>query len=269
LLLNAVLALGIAGLVFGAMLAMAAERFKVEEDPKVLEVLAALPGANCGACGFPGCSGLAQAIVKGEAPTNACVPGGKAVAEAVSKIMGVDAEVSEPQVAVVYCQGDQDNAKSVADYHGHASCQAVNLLGGLKGCPYGCLGFGDCVKACPFGAMYMSKDGLPIVIPEKCTGCGACVKACPRGVIDLAPRGKNVHILCSSYDKGPSVRKYCKVGCIACQLCVKACPQTAISMDKGTLARIDYALCDNCGICATKCPMKTIRDENKDKSVTA
>ncbi|HON87817.1 MAG TPA: 4Fe-4S binding protein, partial [Bacillota bacterium] len=104
---------------------------------------------------------------------------------------------------------------------------------------------------------------------EKCTGCGACVRACPRGVIALAPRGKNVHILCSSYDKGPSVRKYCKVGCIACQLCVKACPQTAISMDKGTLARIDYALCDNCGICATKCPMKTIRDENKDKSVTA
>ena len=260
--LNAIIALGIAGLVFGAMLALAAEKFKVEQDPRMLEILNVLPGANCGACGFPGCSGLAEAIARGEAPANACVPGGKAAAEAISKIMNVDVAESMSEVAVVYCQGHEHNAEISAQYHGVTSCKGANMLGGHKSCASGCLGFGDCVKACPFGAMYMSEEGLPVVIKEKCTGCGACAKACPRGIIDLVPPDKDVHILCRSFDKGPSVRKYCKVGCIACQLCVRSCPQEAISMDKGTLAKIDYSLCDNCGICATKCPTGAIRDES-------
>ena len=259
--LGAVLALGSAGLVFGGVLALAAEKFKVEEDPKVSEILSVLPGANCGACGFPGCSGLALAISEGKAPCNACIPGGNAVAEKVSEIMGVSSDAVEPQVAVVYCQGGHSNAEELAEYHGVMDCSALDKLGGLKGCPYGCLGLGSCVAACPFDAMYMSPEGLPVVIKEKCTGCGACVRACPRHVISLAPVGKEVHILCNSYDKGAAVRKYCKVGCIACQLCVRSCPQKAISMDKGTLAKIDYSLCDNCGICVSKCPVKTIIDE--------
>lgn len=121
------------------------------------------------------------------------------------------------------------------------------------------------MRACPFDAMYMAPNGLPVVIEEKCTGCGACVRACPRDVIDLVPADKQVHILCKSYDKGAQVRKYCQVGCIACRICVRACPQKAISMDKDTLAVIDYSLCDNCGICATKCPMKTIVDRQQPK----
>lgn len=258
--LSAIVTLGAAGLVFGGFLALAAQKFKVEEDPKVAEILEVLPGANCGACGFPGCAGLASAIVKGEAPCNVCIPGGDAVADKIASIMGVVCEGVEPMVAVVCCQGDDDRAELVAQYHGVMDCHAANQLGGSKGCPYGCLGLGSCVRACPFDAMYMSPEGLPVVIKEKCTGCGACVRACPRGIIDLAPCDKHVHILCSSYDKGPQVRKYCRVGCIACRICVRSCPQEAISMDRDTLAKIDYSICDNCGVCVAKCPMKTIVD---------
>lgn len=263
--LSAVLTLGIAGLVFGGFLALAAQRFKVEEDPRVAEILAALPGANCGACGFPGCAGLAEAVARGEAPCNACIPGGDAVAEKLASIMGMACEAVEPMKAVVYCQGDNDRAQIGAEYHGVQDCHALHQLGGSKTCPYGCLGLGTCVRACPFDAMYMAPNGLPVVIEEKCTGCGACVRACPRDVIDLVPADKQVHILCKSYDKGAQVRKYCQVGCIACRICVRACPQKAISMDKDTLAVIDYSLCDNCGICATKCPMKTIVDRQQPK----
>ncbi|HHT84896.1 MAG: RnfABCDGE type electron transport complex subunit B [Bacillota bacterium] len=264
--LTALVTLGAAGLVFGSFLALAAQKFRVEEDPKIAEILAVLPGANCGACGFPGCAGLAAAIAKGEAPCNACVPGGDGVAEKLASIMGMACDAVEPMIAVVYCQGDDDRAEIVAEYHGVMDCKALDQLGGSKGCPYGCLGLGTCVRACPFDAMYMSPKGLPVVIEKKCTGCGACVRACPRGVIDLAPVSKRVHILCKSYDKGPQVRKYCKVGCIACRICVRSCPQKAISMDRDTLAKIDYSLCDNCGICATKCPAKTIVDRRRSEA---
>ncbi|HHX09798.1 MAG TPA: RnfABCDGE type electron transport complex subunit B [Firmicutes bacterium] len=265
--LSAVLTLGAAGLVFGGFLALAAQRFKVEEDSRVAEILAVLPGANCGACGFPGCAGLAEAVAKGEAPCKACVPGGDAVAEKLASIMGMAREAVRPMKAVVYCQGDDDRAEIVAEYHGVMDCRALHQLGGSKGCPYGCLGLGNCVRACAFGAIYMAPGGLPVVNEEKCTGCGACVRACPRGVIDLVPADKQVHILCRSYDKGPQVRQYCKVGCIACRICVRSCPQNAISMDRDTLAVIDYSLCDNCGICATKCPVKTIVDNNNKSEV--
>ena len=255
---EAVLTLGISGLVFGVLLGLAAAKFKLEQDPRVSQILDVLPGANCGGCGYPGCSGLASAIVAGQAPVNACVVGGNTVAEKIAGIMGVEASPVTSKVAVVYCQGSCEAAEPKAEYLGIEDCRALNQLGGTKGCPYGCLGLGSCVKACKFGAIYMSPDGVPVVIREKCTGCGACVKACPRGIIDLVPAEKQVHILCRSYDKGPVVRKYCKVGCIACQACVKVCPVKAISMDKQTLARIDYSLCNNCEVCVSKCPVKTI-----------
>ena len=256
--LDAVLSLGISGLVIGVLLAVAANKFKVETDPKIPEIQSVLPGANCGACGYPGCAGLATAIVEGRAATNACKVGGNAVAEKISGIMGVSGGAVEPQVAVVYCQGDCDLAERSADYAGVTDCQALNALGGTKACAYGCLGLGSCVKACPFDAIHMNEKGIPVVDRDKCTGCGMCVKACPRSVIGLVNADKEVHILCRSYDRGPVVRKCCKVGCIACQACVKSCPQKAISMDHGTLAKIDYSLCDNCGVCVTKCPVKTI-----------
>lgn len=267
--LQATLALGLAGLVFGGLLALAAQKFRVQVDPKVTEVLSVLPGANCGGCGYPGCSGLASAIAEGKAPVNACVVGGNPVAERIAGIMGVAASAVEPMVAVVYCQGSDSLAEKSAEYDGVEDCRALDQIGGTKSCPYGCLGLGTCVRACKFGAMYMSKDGLPVVIKEKCTGCGACARVCPRHVIDMVPKSKEVHILCRSYDRGPVVRKYCKVGCIACQACVRACPLKCISMDRGTLAKIDYSVCDNCGICATKCPVKTIVDEKKVASAAS
>lgn len=255
----AVIALGVSGLAIGVLLAVAANKMRVETDPKIGQIQAVLPGANCGGCGYPGCGGLSTAIVEGNAPVNACKVGGNAVAEKISGIMGVAAAAIEPMTAVVHCQGDCKMTDRLAEYQGVTECQALNALGGTKACAYGCLGLGSCVKACPFGAMYMSQDGIPVVIREKCTGCGVCVKACPRTVIELVPTEKKVAVLCRSYDKGPAVRKYCKIGCIACQACVRVCPQNAISMDRETLAKIDYSLCDNCGACVEKCPVKTIR----------
>ncbi len=256
--LQAAIFLGVSGLVIGVLLAVAAKKFKVEEDPRVGEIISVLPGANCGGCGYPGCAGYASSVVAGTAPVNACVVGGNLVAEKIAQITGKAASAVEPSVAVVFCQGDNEKAVKNAEYQGISDCLALHLLGGNKECSYGCLGLGSCVEACKFDAMYMSDKGLPVVIPEKCTGCGACVKACPRNVIELVPKDKEVHILCRSYDKGPAVRKYCSVGCIACTICVRSCPQKAIAMDKGTLAKIDYSLCDNCGICSSKCPAKTI-----------
>ena len=266
---EAVVSLGLSGLFIGVLLAVAAQKFKVETDPKITEIISALPGANCGGCGFPGCSGLANAIVEGTAPVTACIVGGSAVAEKIGEIMGVSAGAVEPSVAVVYCQGNCANAEVSVVYEGVTDCQALHALGGTKRCTYSCLGLGSCVAACQFDAITMGEDGIPVVDREKCTGCGACAKACPRGIIDIIPAAKKVHILCRSYDKGPVTRKNCKTGCIACQACVRACPQKAISMDKGTLAKIDYSLCDNCGICVTKCPVKTIKSYEDRVEVAA
>lgn len=256
--LEASLFLGLTGLAIGLLLALAAKKFKIDEDPRVEAIMSALPGANCGACGYPGCAGYAASVVGGEAPVTGCVVGGNAVAEKIAEIMGVSASSVTPSIAVVYCQGDNEQAVKAAEYSGITDCLALNLLGGDKECVYGCLGLGSCVAACPFDAIYMNEKGLPVVVAEKCTGCGLCAKACPRGVIGIVPVDKEVHVRCRSYDKGSVVSKYCKVGCIACTLCVKACPQNAITMDQGTLAKIDYSICDNCGICSTKCPVKTI-----------
>lgn len=255
---EAAISLGLSGLFIGVLLAVAANKFKVEVDPRVPQIQSVLPGANCGACGYPGCAGFSQAIVEGRASVSACKVGGNEVAERISGIMGVSADPVEPQVAVVYCQGDCVRATNSAVYDGITECQALHALGGTKTCLFGCLGLGSCVRACLFGAMHMSEEGLPVVDREKCTGCGMCVKACPRMGIGLAPRDKEVHVLCRSYDRGPVVRKYCTIGCIACQACVRACPEKAIAMDKGLLAKIDYSLCTNCGVCVAKCPVKTI-----------
>lgn len=266
---GAIISLGVSGLVIGVLLAVAAQKFKVETDPKVSQIISVLPGANCGGCGFPGCSGLANAIAEGRAQVSACVVGGSSVAEKIGGIMGVSAGAVESSVAVVYCQGNCTNAEAIATYEGVTDCRALQALGGTKKCAYGCLGLGSCVKACSFGAITMGEDGIPVVDRDKCSGCGACAKACPRSVIEMIPAAKKVHILCRSYDKGPVTRKNCKTGCIACQACVRACPQKAISMDKGTLAKIDYALCDNCRICVAKCPVKAIKSYGDKVEVAA
>lgn len=249
-----VLSIGGLGVVFGAGLGYAGKIFAVEEDPKLGEVLAALPGANCGGCGFPGCGGAASAIVAGTAPVNCCPVGGASVAEKIGAIMGIEASASEPVVAFVKCNGTCSTAKDKYDYFGLDDCVFAAQLagGGSKSCSYGCLGLGSCKKACAFGAIEIV-DGIAVIDKEKCVACGKCVSTCPKHIIELLPAKKKVKVQCSSKDTGKAVMANCSVGCIACKICEKNCPFDAIHV-VDNIAVIDYAKCKACGICANKCP---------------
>ncbi len=254
---NAIISLGVMGAAFGGLLAFAAQKFAVEADPRVEAIKAALPGANCGACGKPGCAGLAEAIARGEVPVNACPVGGAAVGAKVGEIMGIKVDPNvERRIAKVLCQG---GCVDRSDYHGPQDCKAAVLVGGgHKSCTYACVGFGNCARVCPFGAITMSDKGLPVIDEEKCTGCTKCVAECPKAVLSMAPVSKAVHVACVSKDKGPMVRKTeCKPGCIACGICQKNCPHDAIHV-VNNLAVIDYDKCVNCGVCVAKCPTKAI-----------
>ena len=204
---------------------------------------------------------MAEAVAKGHAPADGCKPGGAGVASRIADIMGVAIGASDGRkVARVVCRGDSSNCQARAAYAGVPSCRAALFAGGgFKACEYGCLGLGDCVRACPFGAMHMSAAGLPEVDEEKCTACGKCVTECPRGIMELIPEPNRVFVSCRSKARGPVVRKACKVGCIGCMACVKACPTGAMSV-QDNLARIDYSKCDSCGLCAAKCPTHAIVD---------
>lgn len=261
--LTAILSVGGLGLIFGVGLALAAKRFAVRVDPRVEEILEALPGANCGACGYAGCLGFAQAVVEGKAPVDGCMPGGAAVARELGKIMGEEVGEGIKKTAFVQCRGGRDKAKQKFSYQGLENCGAASLIsGGPKACRYGCLGFGDCVKVCPFDAIRMGEDGIPVVDDEKCTGCGLCVQACPRRIITLLPTSQKVFVGCISKDKGGLVRKTCTVGCIGCGICAKKCPSEAITIEDN-YAWFDYDKCINCGICAYVCPTKAIVDKVK------
>lgn len=253
-----VLSIGGLGLVLGAGLGYAGKIFAVEEDPKIGEVIEALPGANCGGCGYPGCAGLASAIVAGNAPVNGCPVGGAKSAEAIAKIMGVEAGSSDPTAAVVKCNGTCSNAKEKYEYSGIEDCNmASQLVGaGAKGCTFGCLGLGSCVKVCAFDALKVV-DSVAVVDKEKCVSCGKCITACPKKLIEILPAKNKVKVLCSSKDKGKDVMANCSVGCIACKICEKSCPFDAIHVIDN-VAVIDYTKCKACGICANKCPKKVI-----------
>lgn len=257
--LYAAAALGGAGIVFGLLLAVAARVFAVKTDPRIEEVKEALPGANCGACGYAGCSGFAEAVVKGTAPIDGCIPGGSDTINAVACVLGQEPCGSISKVAVVFCIGDRDSAVDSFEYDGVQDCSlAQNYGGGFKACSYGCLGLGSCVKACPFDAIKMQKNGLPLVDEERCGGCGLCSKACPRDIIKILPKSKEGHlVLCNSHDRGKNVTRACKVGCTACTACVKACPQEAIAMENN-LAVIDLDKCNDCRECTFKCRPGTI-----------
>ncbi|HIT88600.1 MAG TPA: Fe-S cluster domain-containing protein [Candidatus Coprocola pullicola] len=252
------LSIGGLGVVLGAGLGYAGKLFAVEEDPKLGEVLEALPGANCGGCGFPGCSGCASAIVAGTAPVNACPVGGAAVAEKIGAIMGIEASTSEPTAAFVKCKGTCGVAKEKYTYFGLDDCvMAMQLAGGgSKSCTYGCLGLGSCKKACGFGAIEII-DGVAVVDKDKCVSCGKCVSTCPKHIIELLPAKKKVKVECSSKDNGKGVMAVCSAGCIACKICEKNCPFDAIHV-VDNLAVIDYDKCKACGICANKCPKGVI-----------
>ncbi|MGL4791768.1 MAG: RnfABCDGE type electron transport complex subunit B [Anaerotignaceae bacterium] len=253
-----VLSIGGLGLVFGAGLGYAGKVFAVEEDPRIGQVTACLPGANCGGCGFPGCGGLAVAIVEGKAPITACPVGGSQCIADISEVMGVVAEEKEKEVAYVNCGGTCDLSVNKYKYFGMDDCGMASQLagGGAKGCAFGCLGLGSCVKACAFDAIDIV-DGVAVINDDKCVSCGKCVKACPKSIISIIPAAKKTRVACNSKDAGKVVNANCKVGCIACKLCVKACKFEAIKVENN-IAIIDYSLCKDCGLCAMKCPKKVI-----------
>jgi len=247
------------GLFFGILLALASKLFAVKTDPRIDAVREALPGANCGACGYASCVSFAEAVVHEEAPTNGCVPGQEETARAVADILKRDYIAVKPLVATVFCAGDKEKTTDLYVYDGVEDCSVVlHYHNGLKGCSYGCLGLGSCVDACPFGVITMGEHGLPVVDADACTGCGLCVKACPRDLIKILPQSDLGHlVLCSSHDRGKQVSAVCSIGCIACKACIKACPRDAIEMEE-YLAVIDLEKCDDCGKCVEACRPGTI-----------
>ena len=229
------------------------------DDPDGLAVLEALPGANCGACGFTGCDGYAKALLTPGTKTNLCVPGGAEAARKLAEVLGVEAEAVEPKVAIVRCGGDCEHTSPKEDYRGIASCQAAKLFFGGKGtCTYGCLGFGDCAKVCPHDAISWN-NGIAAIDPSVCVGCGLCAKTCPQQVIAIIPQSAKTAVLCSNHDKGAVTRKACSAGCIGCMKCVKTCEHDAVHVE-GNLASVDYEKCVGCGACAQACPTGALHD---------
>ncbi|PLX97968.1 MAG: ferredoxin [Desulfuromonas sp.] len=257
--LSSILSLGAIGFLAALALGFAARKFAVEVDPREEAVLELLPGANCGACGFPGCAGYAKMVAGSDTISAPCPPGGAAVMEKIANIMGLAPITTTPKVAVVMCQGDNHKAKNKYKYLGLTDCRAAQKVAdGPKQCPGGCMGLGTCERICPFGAIEMTPDHLAVISRRKCTGCGKCVAACPRDVIKMKPLEATTHVLCNSHDKGALVRKYCDVGCIACQICKKQVPE-AYEIEN-FLATVVYDHHDKASEAVEKCPTKCIRD---------
>ena len=268
------IAIGVLGglaLVFGLVLAAASKVFYVETDPRLDQLNECLPGANCGGCGYAGCGGYAEAVLKGEAPIGKCASGGNECARSMAAIMGVAAEEVTRKVALVRCSGEKRydksgnlvaGAKVKAEYEGFRDCIAASKVGGNGplSCKFGCLGFGTCVKACKYEAISIV-NGVAKVNEDRCVGCMACAAACPRQLIIPVEPHRKVVIACNSMAKGAVTTRGCTVGCIGCGLCKKICPHDAISIEQNR-AIIDYSKCDSCGLCATVCPKKLIKDSN-------
>jgi Na+-translocating ferredoxin:NAD+ oxidoreductase RNF subunit RnfB len=256
--------LGGVGLLCGLMLAVASRLFAVKTDPRIEALENILPGGNCGGCGFPSCHAYAQNMVESGAEPNRCVLGVDK-ADDISKVLGKEVVAAESRVAAIKCYGGNTAVKGF-DYDGLPSCRAASLYGGGdRLCKHSCLGFGDCVEACPFGALSRAGRDAPRVDRDKCTGCGNCTKVCPKGVIVLIPRKARTLIACNSEEKGKVVRKICEMGCISCGRCIKVCPEDALSMKDGRIW-MDYSRCTNCGHCIEECPRKTIKDINPPES---
>lgn len=255
------------GLLLALVLFLVASKFKVEEDPRIDEVEKAMPGANCGGCGYAGCRAFADSAVKAPNLDNHyCPVGGNDVMKKVADILGFEVKEKAPQVAVVRCNGSCANRPRTNIYDGVQSCRVkAALYAGDTACPFGCLGCGDCVGACQFGAISMDTEtGLPVVDETKCTACGACVKACPKHIIELrpkGPRGMRVYVSCVNKDKGGVARKACTAACIGCTKCAKVCPREAITI-ADNLAYIDPAKCRLCKKCVDECPTGAIHAVN-------
>lgn len=254
------------GIIAGGMLTIADKFMAVKMDETAANILAALPGANCGACGYAGCEDYANALAKdGEhvLKTNLCTPGGNTVAMEISSILGVKFEGASSKFAIMKCSGTRERTKYNMDYKGPQTCEANKLFFRGRGtCEKGCMGFGDCFAVCNYDAIRMV-DGIAVVNKDRCVGCGLCAKACPNQLIELVPETTNVVVGCSSVDTGKVTRQNCAIGCIACKICEKNCPADAIHVVDNH-AVIDYAKCTNCALCAQKCPRKVIHVFAKD-----
>ena len=268
--LIAVIVLGAIALVAAAVLYVCSKKFAVKEDPRIAQVSAVLPQANCGGCGYPGCSGMADALVKaadgGSLDGLNCPVGGSAVMEQVADLLGMAVANTEPMVAVVRCNGTCENRPKTVEYCGLRTCAAMNACAaGETACGFGCLGCGDCAEACQFGAIAINPEtGLPEVNEDLCTACGACAKACPRHIIELrkkGPKGRRVYVSCVNRDKGPAAKKACAAACIGCGKCEKECPFGAITVECN-LSYIDPLKCRSCRKCEKVCPTGAIKAVN-------
>ena len=250
---------GLAAL-FAVILAVANSTLKVKEDPRIVGIEEILPGLNCGACGYAGCHAFAEALLKEKADTAGCLAGGKEVADGLSDLLGVCSRETIKKIAIVHCNADKEKRTKSTSYSGIKTCSAANLIKGVINCKYGCMGYGDCFKACPFGAIRMT-GGLPEIIPGKCVACGKCVEACPRDIISLEDHDKDkAFVACNSEDKGPRVREICSKGCIACGICQKL-SEGVFKIDEN-LARVDSELAKTKSVdwekIISKCPTKVI-----------
>ena len=262
-LLSTIMTLSLLGILSAVILYFVAQKFKVEEDPRIDEVEKMLPGANCGGCGFAGCRGMADALVKQDDISSLyCPVGGAEVMKSAASYLGKVAPEKEPTVATVRCGGVCSKRPRTNEYNGSKSCAvAASFYVGETACAYGCLGYGDCVEACAFDAIKVNPEtGIAEVDPEKCTACGACVKACPKHIIELRkkwPKNRAVYVSCVSKDKGAVTMKACKAGCIGCGKCVKVCAFGAITVENG-VAYIDSQKCKLCRKCVNECPTGAI-----------
>lgn len=267
MILIAVISLGAIGAIGAIILYAASKKFEVYEDPRIAQVQEVLPAANCGGCGYPGCSGFAVACVKADSLDGLLCPvGGADVMTQVAGILGKEASNAAPMVAVVRCNGTCKNRPQTNQYDGVKSCAiATSLYGGETGCTFGCLGYGDCVNACTFDAIHINPVSmLPEVVENKCTSCGACVKACPKSIIELrkkGPKSRRIFVSCVNKDKGVVAKKACTAACIGCSLCLKQCEFDAIRIENN-LAYIDYNKCRLCRKCVEVCPTHAIHELN-------
>lgn len=256
------------GLVVGLVLAVASIIMAVPKNEKAEAIEEILPGANCGACGFSGCSGYALALAQGSAQPGLCSPGGEDVVKATVELLGVEAGEVQRKTAVVQCMGTIDNTEKAMIYQGINTCKAAALLhGGTGKCTYGCLGFGDCKNVCEYDAITICSS-VARINPDSCKACKKCVNACPKGIINIVPVKKAAIVRCSNHDKGAAAKKACSAGCIGCMRCVKACSTGAIKVENFKAA-VDAELCTGCGNCIEICPQGCITVQINEKVVNS